>query len=627
MAEKVTDPELLAILNGESPVALGQPPPSAAPRAASKNPKLSREAQKQWNVDHGLNYDARKPTAPDFVGISKDEQSGLENFQPAKETNRKPTVVTDPELLARLNGTPSNEDADASVQSVKPGTAISPIGGNFENLAAGVGSSFVDLALGVKQRWRELQNYTSRGLPGSEVDAQALQSVNQEVADKRMVDAPLMATKAGKVGRFVGTAAPAVAAGLIPGAQGLAGSMLTGAGLGMVDPTSGDESIVRNAGLGLAGGGLGYGAGRLIGAAGSAIKGQLANKESINAAKDATIKTARDMGYVIPPTQANADGTKGFVNKTLEGAAGKISTGQKASLINQPITNQTIAKELGLPLDQPISIEALKKVRVVSGQAYDEVKQLGTIVTDKKFAVALDDIVSATRNAEKDFPGLGDTKLEDIVKSLKQPQFMADNAIAAIKLIRNKSDAAFAQNDKTLGGAYRKATVVLEDMIERAAEKSNNPALLENFRKARSDIAKTYSVEKALNDATGNVAARKLAAQLSRGKPLSGDIKKVAQFAQAFPKASDEIMTSIPGTSPLDWAMGGGISASLGNPAGLATVLARPGARSLILSRPYQSVMTQPRYQSSLGNLLARPGLQQSARIGLMTGLPEFAQQ
>ena len=542
-------------------------------------------------------------------------------------------VARDIKKSAKPESKPAYEEYKGEVIPMEK--SAPPVPSFGQNVISGLKVGANNLVTGAKQRLDEGANYLESALGGQSINkllgmenaADILPKTNQQIIANRAIDVPVMETAGGKVGNFISTAVPAIGAGLIPGGQGLSGSLLAGGLFGMAQPTVPGESVAMNTGVGTLSGGLGYGAARGLGALGTAISDSRLAKQTANAAKDATASMAKDLGYVIPPTQTNASGVRGFVNKTLEGAAGKISTGQKASLINQPITNQAIAKELGLPMDQPISIEALKKVRSVAGQAYDEVKQLGTIITDKKFAVDLDDIVSATRNAEKDFPGLGDTKLEDIVKSLKQPQFKADNAIAAIKLIRNKSDAAFAQNDKTLGGAYRKATGVLEDMIERAAEKSDNPELLANFKKARTDIAKTYSVEKALNDATGNVASRKLAAQLSRGKPLSGDIKKVAQFAQAFPKAADEIQTSIPGTSPLDWAMGGGISAGLGNPAGLATVLARPSARSIILSRPYQGLMGTPRYESMLAKALQNRITQEGIRAGTLAGLPQLIQK
>lgn len=589
-----------------------------------KKKLLTQEQVQALTKDNPL----QQPKA-DFVGISKGADGADAIEDPAVAFNG---IAGNPDIAQAPEAALSFDDLvpKAAGARVSPSaeSAISPIGGDWENFAAGIGAKLADIPLGLKQRWHELENYTSRGLPGSEIDAQNLSTTNQEVADKRARDAPLMATKAGKGGAFVGAAIPAAGAAMLPGGQGLAASMLAGGGLGAIEPAVDGESVVKNTLFGLGGGGAGYGAGKLIGAAGSKISGALGKSKSVNALKDAVLGQSKNMGYVIPPTQANSAGVRGSVNKTLESLAGKLSTAQKASVKNQPISNQAIAKDLGLPPDQPISIEVLKTVRSAAGEVYEEVKQLGTIVTDEKYFAGLDNLAASTRNAEKSFPGLGDTKLEDIVKSLKQPKFDAGDAIDALKTLRGKADDFYAQGNKTLGGAYRKATGVLEDMIERAAEKQRgSPALLENFRKARTTIAKTYSVEKALNDSTGNVSARKLAAQLAKGKPLSGEIKKVAQFGQAYPKAAEEIQSSIPGSSPLDWAMGAGASVGTGNIAGMGMLAARPGARSLVLSSPYQKLMTTPSYESMLAKALQNRITQQGLRIGTIAGLPQLTKE
>jgi hypothetical protein len=75
-------------------------------------------------------------------------------------------------------------------------------------------------------------------------------------------------------------------------------------------------------------------------------------------------------------------------------------------------------------------------------------------------------------------------------------------------------------------------------------------------------------------------------------------LKTAAGFAQAFPKAAQDVEKSgaALATSPLDWGAMGTISALTGNPYVMAGVAARPAARSLILSQPYQSLMTQPGY-------------------------------
>jgi hypothetical protein len=164
-------------------------------------------------------------------------------------------------------------------------------------------------------------------------------------------------------------------------------------------------------------------------------------------------------------------------------------------------------------------------------------------------------------------------------------------------------------------------------MLERAAEASGKPEILSKYLNARATIAKSYSVEKALNAATGNVSALKLGVQLSKGKPLSGDIKKVGEFGAQFPKAARELNESLPGVSPLDYALGGGLGVATGNPGLMAAALGRPAVRSLILSKPYQWANTTPSYNAPLGMLLANPGLQQTARLGLLSGLPQLAEQ
>jgi hypothetical protein len=70
--------------------------------------------------------------------------------------------------------------------------------------------------------------------------------------------------------------------------------------------------------------------------------------------------------------------------------------------------------------------------------------------------------------------------------------------------------------------ASKKAATALEDVLEGHLTTIGQPEALQAFKEARTMIAKTYTVEKALNQATGTVDARKLAAQLNKGKPLSG---------------------------------------------------------------------------------------------------------
>lgn len=146
---------------------------------------------------------------------------------------------------------------------------VNPTEGNsfLDNATAGVGKAFTDIGLGAKQGLDDAAAFLERKLGGQGINAalgmknadQIQRETQAEVDDKRKLDAPLMATGGGKVGNFVGQAIPAVAASLAPGGQGLAGSMLIGAGMGAVEPRSGDETILKNAAIGATGGAAGYG--------------------------------------------------------------------------------------------------------------------------------------------------------------------------------------------------------------------------------------------------------------------------------------------------------------------------------------------------------------------------------
>jgi hypothetical protein len=259
-----------------------------------------------------------------------------------------------------------------------------------------------------------------------------------------------------------------------------------------------------------------------------------------------------------------------------------------------------------LPEDTVLSPDILKNVRDTAGLAYENLKLSGTVKTSPKFIEALDSIkpYKDAIQAAKDFPDELNNPIIKIIDSLKRPNFNVNSAVSKINLLRNDADIAFRQGDTALAKANKDASKVLENTIENHLANTKQTELLNKFREARTLIAKTYEVEKAMNTTTGSVNAAKLASRLQAGKPMSGELKDIAQFGQAFPKAiqtPERIGGSI-GVSPLDYAMAGTASgASLlggedkatSGALGLATLLARPGARRLALSGPIQNRLAQ----------------------------------
>jgi hypothetical protein len=329
---------------------------------------------------------------------------------------------------------------------------------------------------------------------------------------------------------------------------------------------------------------------KAAGAAGNAL-GRVVRGPAQSADLAQAVQAARASGYVIPPTQAKPS----LLNRALEGFSGKITTAQNASAKNQAVTADKVASALGLPADTKITPDVLSGVRKQAGQAYDALAQAGTIQPGAPYQKALDDIASPYIKAAAAFPNAKPSPVLDLVESLKSPAFDAGAAIEKIKMLRTAADDAFRTGNTDIGRASKGAAKALEDAIEEHLQAAGSADLLRQFKDARQLIAKTYTVEKALNPTTGSVDARNLAAQLKKGKPLSGELKDAAEFAARFPKAAQPVegMGSLPQTSPLDWALGGTLSAASANPLMLASVLARPLARGATLSPMVQNRLVQ----------------------------------
>lgn len=339
-----------------------------------------------------------------------------------------------------------------------------------------------------------------------------------------------------------------------------------------------------------------------------------------NAPADTAVATAKDAGYVLPPTQANPS----IWNKIVEGFGGKIKTAQDASLKNQEVTNGLVRQGLGLAEDAPLNAKTLSDVRKTAGRQYENVRGAGTVTADSVYLKDLDSIAAPFERAAKDFPDAARKDIIDAVKAARRDSFEASSAVDQISILRDKADTAYRASDKKLGKAYKDIADSMEEQLGRHLEESGYPMeALQKFRDARQTIAKTYTVQKHLNETTGSVDAVGLANDLKRspGK-LSGDIKTAAEFGRSFPKAANtpEKVGGVP-MSPLDHAFSlssiAGAVAS-GHPMLALAALApyaRPLARKMMTSEGYQNTFVKPpQYgpstMSRLQQLQAAPAVQ-----------------
>jgi len=327
---------------------------------------------------------------------------------------------------------------------------------------------------------------------------------------------------------------------------------------------------------------------------------------------------AQKAGYVVPPASVKPS----VGNVALESVGGKAAVQQLASGRNQEVTNALAARSVGLSENQPLTQAALRDIRSRAGDVYKNIKAAGRITPDEQYFDDLAALRQSTAQIAQDFPdaNIGSAQeIDNLVKSLAQGSFDAKSAIEYIKQLRKAatghlSGANAADPAKqSLGMAQRDAAAALEEMVGRHLQQTGNSQLARQFDEARRLIAKTYTVEGAL-ETTGNVNASKLAALLRKGKPLSPELEQAARFAGAFPKAAGvPERAGSPGVSALDFAMTAGGAVTLPfigqDPYFALTYPAlRYGARNAALSKALQQGLTKPPRQLPRGAAGAAAG-------------------
>jgi hypothetical protein len=430
-----------------------------------------------------------------------------------------------------------------------------------ERLLAGVGKGMVDLGRGIGQRV---------GLVSQ-----------KDIDEAKALDAPLMDTTAGKVGNVAGQVAAFAPTALIPGANTAAGATLIGAGTGALQPTATGESVGTNAAFGAVGGFAGNKLGKAIGNAVSKKVTANATKKAQNVTKDAALKEIQEAGFDVPRSLYNPT----FLSNRVESFGGKAAINQQASANNQEVVNSFARKALGVSDDTPLSISTVETVRKSAYKPYEEV---AAISNDAKNAL----------------------------RDLKQYRADAKGWFNAYNRSARPDDLAKAQEFDQLANEAEK-------IIDGYAREAGNPALLSELVKARQTIAKTYTVERAMNRATGDIDARVLGRLFDKGKPLSDGLDVAGKFAAAFPQVAKPTSQSAgAGISALEPMSSAGYAVAgqlaTGNPMGLiagGVPLLRGPARSLALSRVMQS---QPKYGGLLLNSAnaARPALPYAGAIG-----------
>jgi len=309
-------------------------------------------------------------------------------------------------------------------------------------------------------------------------------------------------------------------------------------------------------------------------------------KEAPLSPREEVLQKAQKEGMVRSPADIN----KGQVGSILEGAAGPAKVKQRLSRINQEeFTNKLAQRELGV--DVPLTPEVIEKVKSDAYRAgYEPIKKIGTpFKSTENYYRAIGEIGRDLDKVNKQYKGAFSAKeISDLKSSFRVAEHDPETAMEAIRMLRFHAKKNLVDTDpvkNAVGRAQQRASKALEDMIE---ENLQSPEMLANFRAARKKIAIAFDIEKAMNPATGDVSAAKLARSKS---PLSGGLKTIADAFKADEKSLQDVARLPKGEhSAVDAAAAllGGVAH---RPLATGMSLARAPLRMALTSKPGQKAL------------------------------------
>jgi hypothetical protein len=518
------------------------------------------------------------------------------------------------EELMRLRAAPAPKAPAADLSGIsteelmKMRGADDPTGSFGENVKAGAGKTFYDLARGAGQFLRDALTPSSQVLLDAEAKRPSISGMiapkkpiqapnivadalglptQQDIDDARALDKPLMDTAGGMVGNIGAGAVLAAPTALLPGAASPVTAGLVGGAMGALQPvpTGGDRAT--NAAIGTVVGSATQAGANAVGGAmanrAAAKTADAAAEQAQNATRDAALAAGRQAGYVAPPSAVKP----GLVNEAIESIGGKQATQQSFSLKNQKVTDRLAREYIELSPNSILSKASLADAKNIAAKPYRDV------------AAVSDDAATA-------------------LKEWKQANYEAKRwfKYANKEGDPNAFDTAFK---------FRKEAEGWLDLIEGEASKLGRSELTEALKAARIKLGKMSTVESALTGG-GHVDAT-IIAKIGERFPFDGQMKTVADFASNF-KMAMRPPEKIGGMAhALRPGIGAGVGTMVGGPVGAAvgaaTGVAVPWTvRQAMMSGAGQAAMATPAYAGggtakTIAELLANPAVR--------AGLPQAA--
>lgn len=533
-----------------------------------------------------------------------------------------------------------------ALRSAKPEEAANPTGSATQNIAAGAGKGIVDLIRGGKQLLDYPATWLENKFPGIsewsqkhgfQSAASSAEQTNQDVAQSKNLDKPLMETIAGKVGyaggQIAATMLPLAAAGklapagstiakgasalLNPSSYGAAAA--SGAVQGALQPVSGDESRLENT---LVGGAVGMGGNALVNTVGRVAQPVQA---IASAAHDKAVQIMQNAG--IPLDAAQLSGST-FLNKIRSGlgdnpftagAQANVAAGQKQAY------NAAVLKTIGS--------NAAAATPDVMGHAADRINGVFSDILNRNNISIGDQALSNIAQIQKAALEVEKKPVSNIANRIVD-SVGADGTVPGQVMygIKKDLDRLASSQDTDLAFHARQLRSAVMDTINGSLSGEDQAA----FQQARQQFANMKTIEPAIDKfGSGDISAPRLANTLAqkrnRGISVYGrgnqDLVDLAHAGNMLlpdktnqsgtvPRAVAQMLAPLAvgtaeGAYTGDWGKAAGTAASLyALPKATQYIMNNPATASYIAKGvgavPLRNLLLAPQNNAAIGGVLRR---------------------
>jgi hypothetical protein len=336
------------------------------------------------------------------------------------------------------------------------------------------------------------------------------------------------------------------------------------------------------------------------------VQAERVRQSELNAPRIDAVKDALDLGLALDPALSNPNA----VTRIKSGAVGSTGLQGNLSKLNLPKIAARAREDMGLP--ETIKLDAKAFDTALEAPAisvpYNKVSTIPRINAD--------DAVIRDINNLKVTPAIGDTgqaaavnNFIDTVQGQLQGGAPGATVLDGIRQLRRDAQAVYNQQSVGINppspGAIAIADVNMgiARALETAIENSiTDPMLVADFRNARALAGRINDYRRATNLATGVVNPQELAKLAAEGRPLSGNIAKIANVAANFPENMQGGVVREPTFREKATRSGaaGTVGAVLGSPFGLPGAVIGGGVGGVtgnIASALMARRMASPAYQ------------------------------